>query len=235
MIRRRAPTDAELSAAIGLPLLQPLNERELATLVGPTSVAVYDEDSHLFSAGDAADRFFVVIGGTVRLYATLPDGKETTIALISGPASFGEAAMFSSGKFPVSGSAAAGTLLLHIGAKEFLGALDARLALGLEMLRAMRKWELRLLEDIRQVKVMSPIQRLAGYMLSLCGAQAGPATIRLPARKALIAQQLGIKPETLSRNLQRLAAAGIASSGDAISIPDTAILLRIMRGEAVGE
>lgn len=231
MIRRRAPSDAELSAAIGLPLLQPLGERELAALVGPTSVAAYDEDSHLFSAGDPADRFFVVISGAVRLYATLPDGRETTIALISGPASFGEAAMFSSARFPVSGSVAAGTLLLHIGAKEFLGALDARPALGLEMLRAMRKWELRLLEDIRQVKVMSPLQRLAGYMLSLCGAQEGAATIRLPARKALIAQQLGIKPETLSRNLQRLAASGIASSGDAISIPDTAILLRIIRGE----
>lgn len=231
MIRRRAATDEELAAAVGLPLLQPLEESELAAIAGQGALATYDEETHLFSAGDPADRFFVVIGGSVRLYATLPDGRETTIALIAAPATFGEAAMFSSGRFPVSAIVAAGSSLLHVSAREFLAAIDDRPELGLEMLRSMRNWEVRLLEEIRQVKLLSPIQRLAGFMLSLCGDQPGPLTIRLPVRKVLLAQKLGIKPETLSRNLQRLGAIGVVSSGDGISIPDTGALLRIFRGE----
>ncbi len=233
MIRRRSPSTAELSVAAGMPLLQPLGEQELAAMVGPASAAQYEEDTQLFSAGDPADRFFLVLDGSVRLYATLPDGRETTIALIAAPASFGEAAMFASGRFPVNGIAGAGSLLLHIGAREFLSALDARPMLGLEMLRSMRRWELRLLEDIRQAKMLSPLQRLAGFMLSLCADQDGPVTIQLPVRKRLLAQKLGIKPETLSRNLQRLSAAGITSSGDAVTIPNTAILLRVFRGETL--
>ncbi len=231
MIRRRAPNDGELAAAVALPLLQPFTARELESLLGPSSAALYEEDTQLFSAGDPADRFFVVIDGSVRLYATMPDGRETTIALITAPATFAEAAMFSAGGFPVNAAAAAGTLLLHVGAKEFLGVLDAEPERGIEMLRSMRRWELLLLEEIRQVKTKSPLQRLAGFVLSLCGERDGPVTIRLPVRKTLLAQKLGIKPETLSRNLQRLSAAGVTSSGDAISIADTAILMRIFRGE----
>ena len=232
MIRRRAPTDQELATAVAVPLLQPFTVRELETLVGPSSATLYEEDTQLFSAGDPADRFFVVIAGSVRLYATMPDGRETTIALITAPASFTEAAMFSSGGFPVNAAAAAGTLLLNVGAKEFLGVLDAEPERGLEMLRSMRRWELLLLEEIRQVKTKSPLQRLAGFMLSLCGEREGEVTVRLPVRKTLLAQKLGIKPETLSRNLQRLAASGVTSTGDTVNIPDTAILLRIFRGES---
>ncbi len=231
MIRRRAPSDQELAAAVALPLLQPFGVRELEALLGPSSLAHYEEDTQLFSAGDPADRFFVVIEGSVRLYATMPDGRETTIALITAPASFAEAAMFSSGGFPVNAAAAAGTLLLHVGAREFLAVLDSEPERGIEMLRSMRRWELLLLDEIRQVKTMTPLQRLAGFMLSLCGEREGQVSVRLPVRKALLAQKLGIKPETLSRNLQRLAAAGVTSSGDAVEIPDTAILLRIFRGE----
>lgn len=233
MIRRRPPSMEELSVAAGLPLLQPLGEQDLTALVGPASAAQYEEDTQLFSAGDPADRFFVVLNGSVRLYATLPDGRETTIALIAAPASFGEAAMFSAGRFPVNGIAGAGSVLLHIGAREFLSALDARPALALEMLRSMRRWELRLLEDIRQAKLMSPLQRLAGFLLSLCADRDGAVTIQLPVRKRLLAQKLGIKPETLSRNLQRLSAAGITSSGDVVTIPDTGILLRVLRGDTL--
>ena len=231
MIRRRAPSDQELAAAVALPLLQPFAVAELEALLGPSSAALYEEDTQLFSAGDAADRFFVVLAGSVRLYATIPDGRETTIALITAPATFAEAAMFSSGGFPVNASAAAGTVLLHVAAKEFLAALDSEPERGLEMLRSMRQWELLLLDEIRQVKTKTPLQRLAGFMLSLCGEREGQVTVRLPVRKTLLARKLGIKPETLSRNLQRLAAAGVTSSGDSVEIPDTAILLRIFRGE----
>jgi CRP-like cAMP-binding protein len=233
-MRRRAPTDAELSVAIGVPLLQPFDKARLAALLGPAALAVYDDDAPMFSAGDPADRFFVVIEGSVRLYATLPDGRETTIAVIEAPASFGEAAMFASGVFPVNAAAMAGSLVLRIGAGEFLAELDAFPEFTMTVLRSLRGWEMRLLEDLRNARLKSPIQRLAGYVLALCGDHAGAATVRLPLRKGMLASTLGMKPETLSRNLQRLAAAGVTSTGEMIQVADTAALLRVFRGDAPG-
>ena len=230
MIRRRAPDAAELATSLSLPLLEPFTAPELGALIGPAPLAIYEDDTKLFAAGDPADRFFAVIEGSVRLYVTLPDGRETIIAVLGAPASFGEAAMFSSGLFPVNAIATAGSALLHIDAAAFLANLAARPALGLSMLQSMRKWELRLLEEIRQAKLLSTAQRLAGFLLSLCDGREGEVTVKLPFRKTLLADKLGIKPETLSRNLQRLAAAGVFGSGDTLTIPNTAILQRLFQG-----
>jgi CRP/FNR family transcriptional regulator, dissimilatory nitrate respiration regulator len=230
-VQHRAPKAAELAVACGLPILEPMEPTRLAAIAGPAGLARYSEETVLFSAGDPADRFFAVIEGSVRLYAATPDGRETTIALLDAPASFGEAAMFSSGVFPVNAAANPGTSLLHLGARAFLAELAAQPELGLNMLRAMRKWELRLLQEIREAKLMSPVQRLAGFLLALGGDRRGPHSVRLPFRKALLASKLGMQPETLSRNLQRLAAFGITTSGDTIDVSDPGVLLRLFRGE----
>lgn len=231
MIRRRAPNPDELALACGLPILEALGTSRVAAIVGATGVAEYDERTDLFAAGDPADRFFAVLAGSVRLFATTPDGRETTIALVGSPESFGEAAMFSSGLFPVNATAMPGTHLLHLGAGAFLAELDARPELGLHMLQAMRKWELRLLREIREAKLMTPVQRLAGFVLSLCGDRSGPLTVQLPIRKNLLASKLGMQPETLSRNLQRLAAIGVTSRGDTITVANPAELLQLFRDE----
>lgn len=194
-MRRRAPSDAELAVAAGVPLLQPFDQAQLAALLGPGALAVYDDDAPMFSAGDPADRFFVLIEGAIRLYATLPDGRETTIAVIEAPASFGEAAMFASAVFPVNSTAMARSLVLRIGANEFLAELDARPDLAMLVLRSLRGWEMRLLEDLRNARLKSPIQRLAGYVLALCGDHEGAATVRLPFSKGMLASTLGMKPE----------------------------------------
>jgi len=232
-MHRRAPTRSEIDVALGVPLLQPFDVSRLTALAGRSGLMDFDEDTQLFAAGDRADRFFVVIAGAVRLCATLPDGRETTIAMVDAPASFGEAAMFSSGSFPVNATVTAGSRLLQIGANEFLGELDAQPELGMLMLRSMRDWEGRLLEELRHAKLMSPIRRLAGYFLSLCGERTGAVTVQLPYRKGLLADVVGIRPETLSRILQRLAAVGVSSSGDRVHIANVMDLHRIFRGEAV--
>jgi CRP-like cAMP-binding protein len=228
VIRRRPPSDGDLEAALGVPLLEPFSKQRLARLAGPNAVASYSEETSLFAAGDPADRFFVLLEGSVRLYTRLADGRETTISLLGAPTSFGEAAILSSGVFPVDATAAAGSVLLHIGARDFLAELVANPDLALHMLQSMRRWELRLLDEIRQAKMMSPIQRLAGYLLALGGGRNGRLTLKLPLRKTMLADRLGMKPETLSRNLQRLAEMGVSSTGDIIEVEDAAVLARLL-------
>jgi CRP-like cAMP-binding protein len=239
MIRRRAPSAQELALACNLPLLEPLEPERLAAIVGRQGVSLYGEaDAALFTAGDPADRFFVVLDGAVRLYAATPDGRETTFALLEAPVSFGEAALFSTGVFPVAATVRPGTALLHIPGKAFLAELSERPELGLQMLRALHRWELRLLQELREAKLMTPVQRLAGFVLALCQNTAdtkGPITVRLPFQKGLLASKLGMQPETLSRNLQRLAAAGVTSRGDTIAVRDPVALLRLFRGEVAAE
>lgn len=232
-MRRRAPTLPEIDIALAVPLLQPIDAHRLARLAGRSGLLDFDEDAHLFAAGDSADRFYVVIDGSVRLYAVLPNGRETTIAIVNAPASFGEAAMFASGSFPLNASATAGSRIMQIEGGAFLAELEAHPELGLRMLGSMRKWEERLLDELRHAKLLSPVQRIAGYFLSLCGVDTGAATIQLPYGKGLLADVLGIKPETFSRNMQRLSLAGVSSRGNRIHISDVERLRRVFRGDSV--
>ena len=231
MIQRRAPTAQELDAACGLPLLEPLEPERLAAIVGASGLMHYTASTPLFSAGDPADRFFAVLSGAVRLHANTPDGRETTIAMVESLATFAEAAMLAFGRFPVNATALAGATLLHIPARGFLAELRSEPGLGLRMLRSLRNWELYLLRELNEAKLLPPVRRLAGFVLSLCDDHSGPTSVRLPFRKTLLASKLGIQPETLSRNLQRLASIGVTSSGDTVTIDDPATLLQVFRGE----
>ena len=68
-----------------------------------------------------------------------------------------------------------------------------------------------LVEQIETIKLLSGPQRIAQFLLRLCSRQAtGATTVELPYEKALIANRLGMKPESLSRSLTRLRPIGSA-------------------------
>lgn len=168
----------------------------------------------------------MVAEGAVKLSVLDADGNETIIEIIGAGNSFAEAAMFGSGRFPVSAGAMAGTRLITIEATTFLRKLEENRQLGLDMLAALGRWQLRLMAELRQLKAHTPAQRLAWYLLQLSEASAGAARFKLPYRKSVIAARIGITPESLSRALARLAEFGVETLGDEVLIQDVQRLRR---------
>ena len=218
---------ADLAAACAVPLFSGLKREQVAELVAHASVRTLDRDMLLFSAGDKADRFFIVVEGAVRLIMLNADGDETVIDIVEAIDTFAEVAMFGSGRFPVSGEAMPGTRLIVIEAQTLLRKLRDDRSLGLAMLAALGRWQWRLTAELDRLKSLSPTQRLAWYLLRLAEVSEGPACIRLPYRKAIIAGRIGITPESFSRALARLARHGVESRGNEIVIADVAELVRL--------
>ena len=78
------------------------------------------------------------------------------------------------------------------------------------------------LKIILDLKLRSPSQRLAAFLLRLHdGAQAGPPA-EIPFSKRQLASRIGMQPETLSRTLQTLAANGLHLRGRQIIITNRA-------------
>ena len=188
---RLAPSDIETARRVAL--FSDLNSGIGGRSSRPCLVRSYDRDSLLFSAADPADRFFVVVAGAVKLSVVDADGNETIIEIIGASNSFAEAAMFGSGRFPVNAEAMAGARLITIEASSFLRKLDENRQLGLDMLAALGRWQLRLMTELRQLKAHTPAQRLGWYLLRLAGASTGAAQIKLPYRKSIIAGRIGRK------------------------------------------
>ncbi len=75
----------------------------------------------LFQAGDAADRFFLVTTGQIKLYRLAMNGNEKVIEIISPGHTFAEALMFlESPGFPVNATAMGTTELVTIDNAQFL-------------------------------------------------------------------------------------------------------------------
>ena len=57
----------------------------------------------------------------------------------------------------------------------------------------------RLVGQLSDLKLKDSVQRLAGYLVELTPERQGAVEVMLPTEKRVVADRLGMKPETLSR------------------------------------
>lgn len=217
---RRSPVFAGLFAAAVAPLLEGAVAKSFA------------RDALLFLQGEPATRFFVVLEGWVRLYRQTPQGQEVTIAVFGRGDSFAEAVVLQAMPFPVSAQAIAASRLLVVPADSVMRQLRESTELCFTVMAAMSRRLHDLVSQLENVSSRSTVQRLALFLLRLCGDARGECWIELPLDKNLIAARLGMQPETLSRCLAKLRSVGIESVGHQLHIADIARLRAIVAQDA---
>jgi CRP/FNR family transcriptional regulator, dissimilatory nitrate respiration regulator len=212
------PEEISKIAAIG-PFAD-LPAEDVEVLIGAAKPRLYTKHSLLFSQGDPADSFFVILSGKVKLFTATEDGDENVVSVFGEGRSFGEAAMFASGRFPVNAEVVEEAHLVRIMADHLFGHLAENQNLAFRMLAVMARRHRQFQKDISDIKSKTPGQRLGGFILALTDVQSGPAHTLLPFDKALIAARIGIKPESLSRALARLRDIGVDCQGRDVHISD---------------
>ncbi|MHA1152266.1 MAG: Crp/Fnr family transcriptional regulator [Alphaproteobacteria bacterium] len=207
-----------------VPLFAGLDEPHLSGLLRDASVRAHPKGQLLFQQGDPANRFYVVLGGWVKIFRLTPDGDQAVMGLFSRGESFAEAAMFMGGHFPASAEVVENARLLRIESDSFEKRLHAEPEIAIAMLASVSRRMHYLVGQIEQLQVRSGTQRVADFLLKLCPAGDGPAEIALPYDKSLIASRLGMKPESFSRALARLRDLGVRTERNHVSISDPAAL-----------
>jgi CRP/FNR family transcriptional activator FtrB len=81
-----------------------------------------------------------------------------------------------------------------------------------------------LIGQIKDLKLLSAIERLSAFLLALAPRETGPVTVTLPGGRSLIAGRLGVTPQSLSRAFAALRPLGVTGSGRQVSISDPARL-----------
>ena len=193
----------------------------------------YDRGVLLFEQGTEADSFFVVLDGWVKIYRTTPEGHETVVTVFRRGEIFAEAAIFMGGRYPVSAETVTACRLLRVNGEKLRRVIFENPNLALSMLASASYHLKSLVEQIEQMKRMTGPQRLAEFLLRLCPGDEGACTVNLPFEKSLIANRLGMKPESLSRALGKLKPIGVSTERDAVSIEDVGKVVKFV--EDVGE
>ncbi|MFN3746957.1 MAG: Crp/Fnr family transcriptional regulator [Hyphomicrobiaceae bacterium] len=190
----------------------------------------YPKATTLFHQGEPADAFFVVLDGWVKIYRTTPDGLEVVLHIFKRGETFAEAAMFLGGHYPASAETVSAARLLRIDGSAFRARIHKQPELALSMLAAASHQLKALVEQIEQIKVRSAPQRIAEFILNLAEREEGGAVVELPFEKGLIANRLGMKPESFSRALARLRPLGVSVERDVVKIADVVRLAAFVEG-----
>jgi CRP/FNR family transcriptional regulator, dissimilatory nitrate respiration regulator len=191
----------------------------------------------IFQQGAPAESCYYLESGEVALCRLSRSGSEVEIARAGEGEWFGEAIIFAGSAYPAQATARRDSRLVEFGRSAILGARDPEVSAFFLSLLAGKC--LKLNRRIEQLAIMDVRERLVRYILDLCpGRAAGcageksPCSVPFPKKKLEIAAELGMAPETFSRNLRQLEAEGLVlSRGRRIEVPSCVELLRLVDGD----
>ena len=162
----------------------------------------------LFHQGDAAERFYLVMDGQMKLIRTLPEGQEKLVEVIHSGQSFAEALLFSGTRFyPVTASALRSSSLVSIDGVHYRHLLESQPKICLDLLASFSIRLHQRLNEIDTLTLANASRRVVRFLDQ--APQSANGDIQLSVSKRLIASQQGIQPETFSRILHRLIDAGL--------------------------
>lgn len=166
----------------------------------------------------------------MKLFRESEDGDESVIAVFTNGEFLPQAAIFDAAGFPFSAMVVDDSRLLVIPAASFVRRIQSDTDFALKLMVSMSEHFRRLVQQVEQLTVNSATERLVSFLVKMSQAATGPVVIQLPLDKNLIAGQLGMQPETLSRGLARLRSVGVETNGSVIKIPDVERLRGLGKG-----
>ena len=204
-----------------VPLFEGLPDGQIEDLAMIVTDQTFGKAETIFSEGEDADGFYVVITGRVKIFKLSPDGKEQILHFFGPGEPFGEVPVFTGQHFPASAEAMEESRVFFFPRKSFVDLIKRNPSLALNMLAVLSKRLRRFAALIDDLSLKEVPGRLAAYLLYLSDQNRGAKVLELAVTKTQLASLLGTIPETLSRILGKLSSQGlIESDGRRIRIMD---------------
>jgi len=214
-----------------VPLFRGLTEKQLDLMAEVFPRKRYDPSQIIFSEGEPAAGFYILLSGRLKIYKLSLEGKEQILHIIEPGEPFAEVALFSETKFPAYAEAIEKSEVMFLSRNAFRQLIgnDPTIAMNMLAILSQRlKYFTRLIEDLSLKEVP---QRLAAYLVFLAHRERSDQ-VTLGISKGQLASLLGTIPETLSRIIAKMAGRGlIAVSGRKVSILDTVNLELLANGK----
>lgn len=201
------------------PLFAGLSDDDLDALMGIVRIREHARGELLFSEGELADGFFVVLDGKVKVYKLSPEGKERILHVIQPGGTFAEAAIFGDGLYPAYAEPLQTSKLIFLPKDGFLDLLMNNGRISINMIAGLSRFLRQFANQIEDLTFKDVPSRLARYLMEL--SRGTKPAVELPISKSQLASNLGTVSETLSRTLRKLSEDDLISvSGKTVEILD---------------
>lgn len=209
-------------------LMNVLSDEELERLIPLLTERRFKPRQVLFSAGDPAERVFLLLKGRVKIYQVAENGKEIILDVAGKGDVVGDMAVVADGECTACAQAIDETVAVVISWEDFVHLMQHSPRLGFAMAELMARrlaWMQRSFMNL----VSKPVSaRLADTLLN----RQEDGLIYLGLTHQELAQTIGTSRETVTALLSRFVAMGaIVPSGDGYRVGDEDLLDDIANGD----
>ncbi|MBY4676379.1 Crp/Fnr family transcriptional regulator [Marinobacterium arenosum] len=203
-----SPSELEqaLQKAHQHPLFNALNPEQFHRLEERVRVIDLAAGESLFRQGEQAERFYMVVRGTMKVFRLSSDGQEKIIEVIGSGETLAEAVMFlDKPAYPANADAVEASQVLVFSSQVYKSLLAESSDCCFKVMAALAIRLHSRLKEIETLTLQNARHRVGRFLCSLlppdCGEQ---SEIQLPVAKRLIAARLAMQPETFSRIMHDL-------------------------------
>jgi CRP-like cAMP-binding protein len=193
-------------------------ETDIEKFLQEANVKIHRKNSGLFLRGDKADTFFVILNGWVKLYKETPEGEDVIVSLLTKGDVFSETTLFGDKQHTCSAVTLSDASIAEISINSIRNIASGNVQVMENLLALLSRNINDLQMENEHLSVMSAPQRVGCLILKLSTSVGNKHEAVLPYDKSLAAAKLGMKPETFSRALAQLRAAGVTSRGSTVLI-----------------
>lgn len=197
------------TACVGLvPIFNHLNDDQMDEIMKVTNSVSYKKGEIIHSAGDQSDLLYIVSKGKIKIYRLSESGKEQLVRILMPGDFTGELALFKESIHESYAEAMEETTVCMITRADLRELLLKFPSISLKLLSEFSK---RLETSEKQTTRFATEKvetRIALFLAECLDSEEGSRELVLPMSKKDLASYLGTTPETFSRKLADLEAAG---------------------------
>lgn len=217
---RRTMRLKDLSLVRSMACFAELDDAQLAELTRGALLQRFPKETRLFDQGERPDFLHILAEGSVELYASSSDGRQTVIEVLTPVDNFILAAVLTDTPYLMSAKVLDPALILMLSAQRLREQIVLQPKLALSMMGSLAGQFRRMVRQIKDLKLRTATQRLGAWLLKQMPEPRDGIVFDLPMSKQVLARRLGMAPENLSRAFAALADHGVLVRGRQIVITD---------------
>jgi CRP/FNR family transcriptional regulator len=194
-------------------LFSGLNDQDLASLAAITVRRSFAKGETLFSEGEEATGFYLLVSGHIKMCRVSSDGREKVLHFVRPGETFAEAAFFGDGRYPAESRALEAGEALFLPKQGFMELMTDKPQFGLNLVVSLSLALRRFVRQIEELTFADVASRLASFLLKRAEEKStcygGITYLDLGIKKGELAAQLGTASETISRTFRKLKEEGI--------------------------
>lgn len=215
-------TDAELIR--NDPFCHQLSPEIVKDIMQCGRVQSFRKGEVIFRQDEMNGHIYFLLQGRISISASRQSGEGTIIDLFTSGSLCLMNSAFLNLPSMVTAEAMSDVRVIAIAVSDFNAMISRHPVLAQIALQQMTKQGRMLLNQVRQLKLQSANERLAHYILSRLGRHEGQVITELEDERRVIAQRLGMTPESLSRSIAALRSIGVSFEQRTVRVADAAAL-----------